>query len=397
VCGFFFWKKIDYTAGMKRTYAAALLAIFVGYLGLLGGVLWFAKHRQKPHAQQQQAQVGVSPRAQILQTVVPVPSSAPPLPVLDLATIFSSSSLDVSALDPTHITRLLATGDVIPAREVNRAMVLAHNFFTPLSQVREYVRGADISLIDLESPLLKTGCPIIREGFTFCGQAGFADALVDAGVDVVNLPNNHIGNFGLDGIAQTERVLDERGLAWDGFGTVATKKVHDVTFGFMGWNAVGAPVDRTKIAHDVAEAKKHVDVLVVSMHWGKEYVATPSSAAGIAPDDPRELGRLLVDAGADLVIGNHPHWAQGVEMYRDKLITYAHGNFMFDQNWSQETQEGVVGEYTFYDHVLVGVHFQPIQIGKNFGPSLLDADRGAHIISQMKKSTDEMLASPILP
>ena len=87
----------------------------------------------------------------------------------------------------------------------------------------------------------------------------------------------------------------------------------------------------------------------MAYHWGAEYVSVPTVGAGIAEDDPVEIGHLAVDAGADFVIGNHPHWVQGVELYKGKYIAYAHGNFIFDQMWSYETRVGVVGKYTFYD------------------------------------------------
>src|SRR5207302_3058804 len=101
-------------------------------------------------------------------------------------------------------------------------------------------------------------------------------------------------------------------------------------------------------------------VVVVQFHWGKEYERLPMPAAGVAVDNPVELGHVAVDSGADLVIGNHPHWVQGVEVYQNHLITYAHGNYVFDQvncfpsvgsdyrtYCSDDTRTSVVGTYTF--------------------------------------------------
>ena len=103
-------------------------------------------------------------------------------------------------------------------------------------------------------------------------------------------------------------------------------------FGFLAFNAVGEIVDRDAMVAAIKALRPQVDVLSVSFHWGAEYVAVPSTAAGIADDDPVELGHLAIDAGADLIIGNHPHWVQAVEIYKGKYITYAHGNFIFDQS-----------------------------------------------------------------
>lgn len=111
----------------------------------------------------------------------------------------------------------------------------------------------------------------------------------------------------------------------------------------------------------------------LAFHWGAEYVSVPQSAEGIAPDDPVEIAHLAVDAGADFIIGNHPHWVQAVELYRGKLIVYAHGNYIFDQMWSYETRVGVIGLYTFYDDKLVRVEFIPTIIEDYAQPRLLSA------------------------
>jgi poly-gamma-glutamate synthesis protein (capsule biosynthesis protein) len=117
--------------------------------------------------------------------------------------------------------------------------------------------------------------------------------------------------------------------------------------------------------------RSQVDILVVAFHWVAEYAALPMQAA-LAADDPVELGHRAVDAGADLIIGNHPHWVQGLELYAQKLITYAHGNFIFDQMWSYETRVSVIGRYTFYDNILVGVTFMPTLVVDYAQPVLLE-------------------------
>ena len=103
-------------------------------------------------------------------------------------------------------------------------------------------------------------------------------------------------------------------------------------------------------------------IVVVQFHWGEEYQPLPVAAPGLAPDNPVQIGHLAIDDGADVVVGNHPHWIQPVEVYKGKLITYAHGNFIFDQTWSVDTMQGVVGTYTFYDDKLIAASWKPVQI-----------------------------------
>ena len=94
------------------------------------------------------------------------------------------------------------------------------------------------------------------------------------------------------------------------------------------------------------------DVVVVFPHWGIEYRAPPS-------DTQRRMGHAAIDAGADLVIGNHPHWAEGMEVYKGKPIWYALGNFVFDQTWSDYTMEGITLEFTFQGSDLAQVRMRP--------------------------------------
>jgi poly-gamma-glutamate synthesis protein (capsule biosynthesis protein) len=112
-----------------------------------------------------------------------------------------------------------------------------------------------------------------------------------------------------------------------------------------------------------------------------------SVSGNIAPDDPREIGKYFIDCGADLVLGNHPHWYQGVETYKDKLIVYAHGNFIFDQEWSEETTLGVVGKYTFYKEKLIDASFSPIKITDYNQPYFLGEDKSSVILSEMKENS----------
>jgi poly-gamma-glutamate synthesis protein (capsule biosynthesis protein) len=116
--------------------------------------------------------------------------------------------------------------------------------------------------------------------------------------------------------------------------------------------------------------------LAVSFHWGEEYQDNPT-------ERQRYLAHLAVDSGAKLVIGNHPHRIQPVEIYKEGIIT-AHGNFIFDQEWSRETKIGVVGKYSFSKSGIMGVKFLPVLI-ENYGqPRFLEGDAKEEIISKMR-------------
>jgi len=318
----------------------------------------------------------------------------PPIPKVTLESIFTKQN-NIKELDSRKIIRLIATGDVIPARGANWPAVTGGDFTYNWKKTAELLKKGGITLINLETPLT-TGCPLQTEGFTFCGDSRQIQGLTYAGVDVVSLANNHIDNYGQAGIDETITLLKNYKIGWSGFGHLEILKVKGTAFGFLAYNGIGTTFDRETIASEIKNAKAKVDILVVSVHWGDEYVLIPRKYGDIAPDDPPEIGHLIIDAGADLIIGNHPHTVQGVEIYQGKLITYAHGNFIFDQTWSPETQEGVVGEYTFYisepkgqtlETKLVNVKFHPILVDVSYQPRFLSQKDGQHIIDRMLKSS----------
>jgi len=252
---------------------------------------------------------------------------------LTLADIFPPRELP-PGLDPSRLRTVIATGDVIPARFTDvQIRNRGDDFLWPVAATRDLTSAADLTVINLEAPIIES-CPYHDEGFTFCGRPGIIGAFQAGGVDVVTIENNHIGNYGFSGITETKQHLDAAGLRWADRETSAIVDVRGLTFGFLAFNGVGERIDREAMSAQIQALRSQVDVLSVAYHWGAEYVTMPTIGAGIAEDDPVEIGHLAVDAGADLVIGNHPHWVQGIELYKGAYIAYAHGNFIFDQMWS---------------------------------------------------------------
>jgi poly-gamma-glutamate capsule biosynthesis protein CapA/YwtB (metallophosphatase superfamily) len=327
----------------------------------------------------------------------PTPTASPEpkadIPALTTADVFPPRDLSKYDLDASHIRTLIATGDVIPARHTDYIIrQMGNDFGYTVRETKDITSAADVTVINLEAPLIE-GCPEeAGETFTFCGQPGFTSALNEAGVDVATLENNHIGNYGSEAITETEGYLDAAGIKWSDRSNAAIIDVRGVKFGFLAFNGVGFPVDRVGMAEQITALRPQVDVLAVAFHWGMEYVGVPQPAPGIADDDPIEIAHAAIDAGADFIIGNHPHWIQGVEVYKGKWITYAHGNFIFDQEWSYETTVGVIGKYTFYDDTLIGVEFIPVHIMNYAQPVPMTGQERQDTLDIMKKDTEDLAA-----
>lgn len=310
--------------------------------------------------------------------------------ILSIKQIFSDDHNLASKLPANRLRTIIATGDVIPARSVNFQTVQRRNFKWPFLLTANILKQADITFVNLESPLINK-CPTTQEGMIFCGDSKHLEGLLYAGVDIVSFANNHLGNFGLEGIKETFSHLNDAGIQTTGssIANLVIKDIRGIKFAFLGFNDIGANqtgisfADDKAIKNGIAQAKKQAAVVIVTFHWGKEYQAQPD-------ERQRYLGHLAIESGADLVIGNHPHWIQPVEIYKGKLITYAHGNFIFDQEWSLKTKQGVVGRYTFMDDKLIDVEFLPVLV-ENYGqPRFLEEAEKQAILNNMELQSEKL-------
>lgn len=306
----------------------------------------------------------------------PGPSHSSP-PPLTLNSIFSSDHSWVNQIPEEKAITLITTGDVIPARTVNYKMTVYNDFTHPFAKTADFLRSADLTLINLESPLIKN-CPVTNMGMIFCGHQRFIDGLLFGGIDVVNLANNHTLNYGLNGIQQTIDLLNNNNILTCGFpiNNLTMKQCNNLTIGFLGWNLL-EKFNEEEILETIKQAKNQVDLLIVSPHWGAEYTPYPAQWQ-------RKLAHQMIDAGADLIAGNHPHWIQPIEVYQNKLIIYAHGNFIFDQEWSLETKTGIVGKHTFYENRLVESQFFPVFISDYNQPEFLEGSEKQKVLKNLK-------------
>lgn len=301
---------------------------------------------------------------------------------LTLETIFSDTHSWAQDIPEDKKWTLIATGDVIPARSVNYQTLKRNDITWAWKHIMPILTSGDITLINLESPLVPN-CPTTVEGMVFCGSQRHVEGLKAAHVTIANVANNHMGNYGQKGIEETKQVLEMNDIQVTGLGEPTVMEIKGVKVAFLGFDDIGpnvtplAKADDEEIKKQIIEAKKQADLIVVSMHWGTEYTDKPN-ARQVA------LGYLAVDSGADLVIGNHPHWIQPVELYKGKVIIYAHGNTIFDQMWSEKTKEGVIGIYTFYGKELVDIEFIPTYI-KDYGqPMILETEKKKALLDQLK-------------
>ncbi len=303
---------------------------------------------------------------------------------------------------------LMAFGDIMLSRNVAAKMKQYGNDY-PFLKVRDALKSADIVFANLENPI--TPGPEIKTGqMVFHANPGSEQTLKDAGVTIVSLANNHTPNFGAKGLTDTVKYLDAVGIDHVGAGKNtqdASKPVFTSTNGIkIAWLAYNSPdvvptsyaaasnrpgtnfmnIDRMAIA--VKEAKMSADLVIVSMHAGTEYKPTPNKTQ-------TAFARAAIDAGAELVIGHHPHVVQTMEEYKGKFIFYSLGNFVFDQMWSRETREGLGIKIMLAKDGVKNVTFLPLVIDDYAQPHFVEGKEAEKIIKRLKAPASErIIATP---
>lgn len=292
---------------------------------------------------------------------------------------------------PKEPITLIFTGDVIPARSVNSQMVQRNNFKYPFEETASFLQNADLTIINLEAPLVKN-CPVTDTGMIFCGDPRFIEGLDYAGIDIASLANNHASNWGKEGIDQTVALLNQNNIATTGINNIVYKEVKGTKFSFIAFNGVSpfdspyiSKIEKSDIENKVKEAKSNSDFIIVLYHWGKEYSFLPVSDASIAPFNPVEIGRFTIDMGADLVVGNHPHVIQGYEIYKEKPIFYALGNFVFDQMWSSETRIGVLLKIDLLGNKITSFSFYPVRIDNYAQPKFIEGEEKEAVLENLNR------------
>ncbi|CAN5547174.1 hypothetical protein BH20CHL7_BH20CHL7_19080 [soil metagenome] len=261
--------------------------------------------------------------------------------------------------------------------------------------MRELIGGADLAIANFENPAPDKP-RWHTSGTVFSAEAAFLDGIATAGFDYLGLANNHIGDAGRNGILQTIRNIEKRGLAHSGAGENAAAArrpamldANGTTVAILAYDHIAryyaadkdtpgsARLSAGRVATDVRKAREAgADVVIIFPHWGTEYRGTPTASQ-------RDLAHAIIDAGADMIIGNHAHWAVAMEVYKGKPIWYALGNFVFDQTWSEPTMEGITLELTFHGADLAQIRMRPHIILDKAQPNFMDPAGDGRVVMDL--------------
>ncbi len=294
---------------------------------------------------------------------------------------------------------------MIPARCTYARLAALNDYTAPFHALRDVLTAADITIGTLDSTISNAARPIgCTPTFNLASPAAAGAGLAYAGYDVMSHAANHIRdcgaiNCGDDSLFETLYFLRGYGIMPAGSGATldaarapAIIERNGMTFAFLAYDDIAsyyhatetqpgsAPLDALTLGEDIAHAGTIADVVIVLPHWGVEYETSPSPRQ-------REIARIAADAGATLIVGNHPHVVQAHEQLGEAFVAYALGNFVFDQDWSLATQQGAMLEVTFTGDKLTAWRYLPIHIHDQYQPRLAEPGEAAAIIARIEAAS----------
>lgn len=290
-----------------------------------------------------------------------------------------------------------AVGDIMLAGR-GSAVLERLGYDHPFAATSSVLKTGDLAVGNLETPIAIGGNEFRKKRFRFKASPKAAVALKRAGFSVLTMANNHMLDYGESGLLETINHLDIHGIKHSGAGKSLAEARREAivscngsTVAFLSYSltypeeffarsrrAGTAPGYPFFFEKDISRAKAAADYVVVSFHWGKEGASTPQRYQIIT-------ARKAVDAGADLVIGHHPHVLQGIESYKNALIFYSLGNFAFG-SLSRNSDRSIIARITL-DNGIREAELIPINVLNHevrFQPAILKGKKGKEVITRLR-------------
>lgn len=285
---------------------------------------------------------------------------------------------------------VLFVGDIMLDRSVEE-LINKNGINYPFEKITDFLKGADIVFGNLEGPIVEKPIEFPRSSLKFAFSSKIIEGLSFAGFNLLSLANNHTLNMKQSGLEETRENLKKANIDFVGDTLKCTKELlyQKDELIFLAFNKTfPSTCPEKEIIATIQEVKSlnPNSFLIISIHWGEEYKLKNSSFQ-------QNLAYKMIDAGADLIIGHHPHVIQSVEIYNNKLIFYSLGNFIFDQYFSKETQQGLLVKLEIYPDKF-GYKLFPIQ-SEVSQPFLMDGIGTQGLLDGLAKRSNPQLFDKI--
>lgn len=331
-----------------------------------------------------------------------------------LPTPSTTPSPETTKPEPKRIT-IVATGDTMLGRGVgNRLISQGRSAEYPFEKIKDILSLGDIIYTNLETSITASeqGLDPAKK-YVLKMKPEIADSFLYAGFNMVSLANNHLMDYFERGLVDTMKLLDENNIVYAGAGMnirearkAAVLEVKGVRVGLLSYTDFadlyyaagegkpnykhGADENKSGVAgrvledilEDIAAARDSVDILMIALHWGIE-------ESFEVTDSQREFAYKLLDSGADIILGNHPHQFQGIEIYKGKPIIYSMGNLIMDQN-DPENQESFLVLMNYEDGVFTGMKCYPVRTIEKVQVALLDYEGSKNMLDRQVRLSEEL-------
>jgi len=291
------------------------------------------------------------------------------------------------------VKTVLLVGDIMLDRGVED-LVKQNSIYYPFQKISHFLRGIDIVFANLEGPVVENPPEFPDNSLKFAFNPEVIKGASWSYFNLFSLANNHALDMGKEGLEETKEWLKKYGINFVGDPLSGSSDNLNSSFlrdniTFLAFNQIFPFIDKGEVTIKTIKMVKSSNpdnFLIVSLHWGEEYKSINSPAQ-------QSLAHRIIEAGADLIIGHHPHVVQNIEKYQGKLIFYSLGNFIFDQYFSKETQQGLgVGLEMYPDELIFNLFPLLSDLSQ---PALMVHDRSSEFLMQLAKRSDKQLVEEI--
>ncbi len=309
-----------------------------------------------------------------LDEIIAIPTQSPPI-------------ISVGNIHPKTIAFV---GDIMLDRGVEY-LIGKNDVFYPFEKISPFLNEFDFAFGNLEGPIVRKTKAFPDESLMFCFEKETINGLISANFSVVSLANNHTLGMGKEGLNETKELLTENKIGFVGDPLSCSEDfiLEKDDLVFLAFDRTLRGCEDKELINTIKSIRiKNPDkFLITNLHWGVEYELKSNASL------QQELAHQIIDAGADLIIGSHPHVVQEIEKYQDRLIFYSLGNFIFDQYFSTNTQQSLAVGLEIYPNELV-YKIYPLQ-SHLAQPALMEQTEAKKFLEELSERSAKDLSSEI--
>ena len=299
--------------------------------------------------------------------------------------------------------KIVAGGDIMLGSWIED-IIHEEGYDYPFRKINSIISGTDIFFANLEAPFGDSDSAY-EKTYTFHVLMDLVQVLTAGKINVVSLANNHIMDYGINDLVSTLNILEKNKIHCTGAGLnlrnarkpaqieIKGNKIivagYSLTFPEEFWATDSTPgtcfPSHSFLYKDIKSFKKNNDIVIVSFHWGGELLNQPK-------EYHIELAHNAINAGADLIIGHHPHVVQGIEIYKNKIVAYSLGNFIFG-SYSENVRESMLLELLYGTNGIEQCKVHPINVYNkevNFQPCFLGGYKKTKFLQDLQNLSQEL-------